>query len=36
MIQIGETAIRVKTISAEDVSTFANLCEDFNPLHHDA
>jgi acyl dehydratase len=36
MIQIGETAIRVKTISAEDVSTFANLVEDFNPLHHDA
>ena len=35
MIQIGETAIRSRTLSEADIRSFASLCEDFNPLHHD-
>ena len=36
MIEIGETAVRVKTISEQEIRAFAIMCEDFNPLHHDA
>ena len=35
MIEVGETAIRVRTISEADIRAFATMCEDFNPLHHD-
>ena len=36
MITLGETARKVRHVSAEDIKVFANMCEDFNPLHHDA
>lgn len=36
MITIGETAVRSRTISEAEIRAFATLCEDFNPLHHDA
>lgn len=36
MITIGETAEKVRTVSAEDIRAFATMSEDFNPLHHDA
>lgn len=35
MIAIGETALRVKHITLLDISRFATMCEDMNPLHHD-
>lgn len=36
MIAIGETALKRRTVSADEIRQFATLCEDFNPLHHDA
>lgn len=36
MITVGETASKVRHVSAQDIDTFATMCEDFNPLHHDA
>lgn len=36
MIEIGETAQKVRHVSEADIRQFATLCEDFNPLHHDA
>ena len=36
MIELGETARRVKAITEAEIRAFATLSEDFNPLHHDA
>ena len=34
-LSIGQKAARTKTITAEDVRTFASLTGDYNPLHFD-
>ncbi len=34
-ISVGQTAARTKTITAQDVRTFAELSGDYNPLHFD-
>jgi acyl dehydratase len=36
LIEIGETATRTRHITEADIRAFATMCEDFNPLHHDA
>jgi acyl dehydratase len=36
VITVGETATRTRTISEDEIRSFASMCEDFNPLHHDA
>ena len=35
-IQVGQTASRSLTLTAEHVNTFAQLTGDYNPLHFDA
>ena len=35
MIQIGQIATRTKSVTLEDVETFAKVTSDFNPAHMD-